>query len=249
MPSKSILGNREALEKAIEGSVSLSDILNKLDLRVAGGNFAALKRWATVHDLKLPTYDWSNQPPRRAVLPDSEVFVENSTFDRGSVKKRLLKRGVPYQCARCGNNGEWMGKKLSLQLEHINGVSNDNRLSNLCFLCPNCHSQTDTFCGKMSEDQRLALKESRKLKCACGSKISYKAKKCRKCQSESRLTVKYPEPSEVVSKLQETGSWLATGRYFGIGDQTLRKYLVRNGIDPKSIHFVRRSHNAAILSA
>jgi hypothetical protein len=42
----------------------------------------------------------------------------------------------------------WNNKKLVLHIEHINGISNDNRIENLCFLCPNCHSQTDTYGGR-----------------------------------------------------------------------------------------------------
>lgn len=55
---------------------------------------------------------------------------------------------MEYRCSICGNTGEWNSKKLVLQLDHINGIHNDNRIENLRLLCPNCHSQTDTFCGK-----------------------------------------------------------------------------------------------------
>lgn len=55
---------------------------------------------------------------------------------------------MEYKCACCGNTGEWNGRPLVLQLDHINGDNCDNRLENLRFLCPNCHSQTDTFAGR-----------------------------------------------------------------------------------------------------
>ena len=79
-----------------------------------------------------------------------EILVENSTYtNRYRLKIRLIKENkMNYRCAICGNNGEWNGKPLSLQLDHINGVNNDNRIENLRFLCPNCHSQTETFSGK-----------------------------------------------------------------------------------------------------
>ncbi|MBX9580218.1 MAG: HNH endonuclease [Gemmataceae bacterium] len=50
-------------------------------------------------------------------------------------------------CTRCGIS-EWQGCPLSLHLDHVNGVNNDNRLENLRFLCPNCHSQTESYCKK-----------------------------------------------------------------------------------------------------
>lgn len=55
---------------------------------------------------------------------------------------------IPYKCMECGLENEWNNKKISLQLEHKNGINNDNRLENLGFLCPNCHSQTDSYAGK-----------------------------------------------------------------------------------------------------
>jgi len=80
---------------------------------------------------------------------NDEVFVEESTIARHHVKKRLLEQKlIPYICDDCGNDGNWNGKKLVLQLEHKNGKNNDNRLENLAFLCPNCHTQTKTYAAK-----------------------------------------------------------------------------------------------------
>ena len=79
-----------------------------------------------------------------------EILVENSTYtNRTALKNRLLKEGlITYECAICKNKGEWNGNPLTLQLDHINGINNDHRLENLRFLCPNCHSQTNTFSGR-----------------------------------------------------------------------------------------------------
>ena len=52
---------------------------------------------------------------------------------------------IPYRCSVCGIEPMWQSKPLTLVLDHINGVNNDNRLQNLRFLCPNCNSQTNTF--------------------------------------------------------------------------------------------------------
>ena len=51
------------------------------------------------------------------------------------------------RCERCGIT-EWRGEPLSMQLHHVNGDGSDNRLENIVFLCPNCHSQTDTYGGR-----------------------------------------------------------------------------------------------------
>lgn len=78
-----------------------------------------------------------------------EILVENSSYANISrLKQRLVNEGkMEYKCQKCGIS-EWLGNPLTLQLDHINGVNNDHRLTNLRFLCPNCHSQTDTYAGK-----------------------------------------------------------------------------------------------------
>lgn len=79
-----------------------------------------------------------------------EIMVENSTYTNTTkFKERLIRENIiPYECALCGLKDEWNGKKLVLQLDHVNGKHNDHRKENLRFLCPNCHSQTQTFSGK-----------------------------------------------------------------------------------------------------
>jgi len=77
---------------------------------------------------------------------DEEVFVENSTYARHNLKKRILRQNlITYSCACCGIDPIWMGKPMPLILDHINGINNDNRLINLRFVCSNCDSQLDTY--------------------------------------------------------------------------------------------------------
>ena len=78
-----------------------------------------------------------------------EILIENSTYANISrLKERLVREGrLEYKCQNCGIK-EWQSKPLSLHLDHINGKNNDHRIENLRFLCPNCHSQTDTYAGR-----------------------------------------------------------------------------------------------------
>lgn len=105
-----------------------------------------------------------------AHLHPRDIFVRNSTADRGQVKRRLLRDlKWPYVCRHCQNCmfedrvgvPFWFDKPVTLQLEHRNGISSDNRIENLELLCPICHSQTDTYAGRNSLAARA--KRARKL--------------------------------------------------------------------------------------
>ena len=91
-------------------------------------------------------------------IDNDKIFVVDSHYVNGrNIKKRLaLDFDRVYECAACKNSSftkrdgvlMWNDQEITLQLEHINGVNNDHRPQNLCFLCPNCHSQTSTFTGR-----------------------------------------------------------------------------------------------------
>jgi hypothetical protein len=72
----------------------------------------------------------------------------NEIKTRAGIRKRIIKENIiEHKCNECGIS-EWKGQKLSLHLDHINGDSWDHRIENLRFLCPNCHSLTETYTGK-----------------------------------------------------------------------------------------------------
>lgn len=87
-----------------------------------------------------------------------------SGFKQSLLKSNLIK----YECNSC-NITEWKGNKISLELDHIDGNTYNNTISNLRYLCPNCHSITDTYKGKNRKDL-LKIKTSGPKKSAIGCK-------------------------------------------------------------------------------
>ena len=84
----------------------------------------------------------------KTLISNDVIFVENSYFSNGMVKQRIIQNDLlEYKCKKCEIDS-WMGETIVLDLDHINGNNTDNRLDNLRFLCPNCHSQTETYKGR-----------------------------------------------------------------------------------------------------
>ena len=150
---------RDELEPLVARSTSYAQVLVLLDLPESGRPQRELS--ARLRELSIDTTHFrgsgwargetrASHPAvelatRKRMRPDDDVFVANAAPLNGrNIVMRMLARGVQYLCASCGIS-EWQGKRLVLHIDHINGINNDNRFENLRLLCPNCHSQTDTY--------------------------------------------------------------------------------------------------------
>ena len=146
--------SKEFILSSIRDSKSISDVLRNMNLKTSPGNFDTLKKYSIKYKIKLPIYDNSSAKSNGfvRVLTDEQVFCEDSEIDRSTVKRRLIKEGKGVNCEICSIS-DWNGFKLSLILDHINGINNDNRRDNLRFVCPNCNSLLDTHCSKNKKPQ------------------------------------------------------------------------------------------------
>jgi hypothetical protein len=138
----------EQLTEAVKHSFSFRQVIAKLGLRPAGGNYTQLKRY--IAELQLDTSHFKGRGWNRGLvgigiarIPLEAILVQGSSFQNDKLKKRLFKAGLkPEQCERCGWAERTPDGYLPLELDHLNGDPNDNRLENLKILCPNCHSLT-----------------------------------------------------------------------------------------------------------
>lgn len=140
----------EQFVELLKKSSTISEVLFKLGYTVKGNSWGFSQIRQRMTDLNI---DQSIFKGRGCVIQNNttreinpaNILKKNCKHVRSVLRRYIIKNQlVPYRCAICGCT-EWQGKTLSLELDHINGINNDNRLENLRFLCPNCHSQTATY--------------------------------------------------------------------------------------------------------
>lgn len=137
----------------VKSSLNTSEVLFKLGYSTVGNSWGYSQIKQRMQELNLTGQDFRRKSAvielnSQNAISDEELFCENSKHPRNILRDRIIKNNlIPYKCVICGIT-EWLGKNLSLELDHINGINNDNRLENLRFLCPNCHSQTVTYGSK-----------------------------------------------------------------------------------------------------
>jgi hypothetical protein len=137
----------------VRTSRSLAQALAKLGFKPQGGAQRTLKK--RIEQMGLDTSHLLGEAWRRGssvpvvpAKPLRELLVDGRFMQTNHLKRRLIEEGVKEaKCSACGR-GSWNGRPIPLELDHINGRRDDNRLGNLRILCPNCHAQTDTYRGR-----------------------------------------------------------------------------------------------------
>lgn len=227
------------LKLAVRDNKSYAGVLRTLGFNVSGGMHTLIK--GHVLRLNLDVSHFTGQGHRKdsthnwtKKVPIERILIKNSNYRSTALRRRLFKEGILENvCAECGQKPNWNNKPLTLQLDHINGDHYDNRLENLRLLCPNCHSQTNTFCGKnrRKKPQRCLPK---KLKsqvpehlCAnCGTPISCRGIRCKSCSVRHRAIFKinWP-PIEELTKMVSSSNLEAVGRLLGVSGKAVRNHI------------------------
>jgi hypothetical protein len=167
------LSHREIADRLGVGKPTVSYHARRLDLP-ADGRFARRYDWVAIREayeggmsrrecmieFGFSPDAWHKAVRRGAIVPRAvakpiEVYlVVGRPTSRINLKARLIKEGLKEnRCEICGID-EWLGKALNAHLHHRNGDGTDNRIENIQLLCPNCHSQTDTYGGRNGHRKR-----------------------------------------------------------------------------------------------
>lgn len=206
--------------KLVKNSRTMSELLFYFGMENKGGNYKTCKQ--RIGELNLDTshflkrIDASNYSRRITKEMILDRLTTNSKCNRTDLKKNIIKFNIlKYECTKCKNNGMWENEKLTLQLEHKNGISNDNRIENLTFLCPNCHSQTKTFAGRALNKHKVKPSE-------INPKWRHQARiKNRKVERPAK---------EILEREIKDNTMVSLGKKYGVSDNAIRKWCKTYGI-------------------
>lgn len=167
---------KDFLEKIVSECYSYAEILRSIGLSDKGSNFKTIKKYCEEYKLDTSHFSGARWNKNKSYTNSvcyrelSEVLQNNIKYSSTTLKHRLICEGIKEcKCEKCGYD-KWMGKPIPLELHHINGNHYDNRLENLEILCPNCHSQTDTYRRpkkKKNENETIKIFQRKKYECVC----------------------------------------------------------------------------------
>ena len=218
---------KEFFSNIIKNSKNLSDSAKNLGLKPSCGNRKTIKKYISKYNINTSHFfvDYSIRKIRKNNI--KLILVENSTYIwTTDLKTRLYKEGLKKPiCELCGQDENWQGKKMSLILDHINGINNDNRIKNLRIVCPNCNATLPTHGGKnIGKYGFVNHSEKKHYYCKCGKEMDKKAKQCINCYTIIQRKTIRPPYDQLKNEIKELG-YSATGRKYGVSDNAIRKWI------------------------
>jgi 5-methylcytosine-specific restriction endonuclease McrA len=232
---------KEQIENAVKQSFSIANVLRVLGIRQAGGNQCHMKRRIIKFGIDCSHFKgcaWNKGRKFPSKLTAEKVLVKRKDGRRQNavyLRRALKEIGREYKCEFCGNTGEWLGKKLTLQVDHINSDWLDDRRENLRFLCPNCHHQTSNFGSQkhlINDDKQskisMRIRKPKKIVYCldCNKKIDRKAIRCKSCVGKLKHQGgKRPSKEQLEKDLTEIKVMVKIGKKYDVSDNAVRKWI------------------------
>lgn len=208
--------SKENLEQLINKSKNLTDVLRDLKMSLQGNSRITLMKYINLHSIDISHFETTKDRYKRVndaigklkAIPLNKILVSGSTFtNTGSLKNKLYDEGLKKPiCEKCGQDEIWRGEHISMILDHINGIHNDNRLENLRIVCPNCNAALPTHC-----------RGANKIRIKPNKRNSIK-------NSMSKRKIVRPEYSQLKEDVNNLG-YSGTGRKYGVSDNAIRKWI------------------------
>lgn len=214
----------DSLRVAVANSITIAEVLRSLGLSVSPGNYPPVKRRIQELNLEVSHLKGKSHGTSRVRKRSTEDLLKvGGTISSSKLKTRLLKEELlENRCYSCDLGPLWCEKPLSLQLHHVNGDPQDNRLENLRILCPNCHTQTSTFTGRNKVGR---YKAPPKLCPNCGKSIQNRSLRCTNCKDQkSQPKITWPNATYLAKEVEKT-SYTQVARSLGISGNAVKKHL------------------------
>jgi len=192
-------------KSSIEKSNNIGEALKNMGYTTASQNYRMFNKRVKQLNIDISHFNAKRWERNKFIKKPIEEFLQkNRCVNSSNLKKRLINEGfLENKCYEC-NITDWQNKKLVMHLEHKDGDPLNNELSNLTLLCPNCHSQTSTYCRGQKRKKHTKNKRN---------KPRFHLRK-----------VERP-PLEVLEQDVKILGYLGTGRKYKVSDNAIRKWI------------------------